>query len=217
MKIKMTPTSDSTGHEPATHVIRPVLEIAALHQPVENAVLDAGEILVKLILQCRQFDVRLRAVRKNSGKQCQLVRFEPGPLRKLLFQVEHILFVRVEPQHVVFLFFLDHKVTAHGEVHDGGRDVAHGRIVVHQRARFGRGHPFGRSVLHGDRAHARIAPSRVPQPEHEQEDEHGEKDGPVALQELIDQRARSGLCHEALVPAHHDGQPFVKRQAAAAS
>ena len=88
---------DPAAHESAAHIVRPVLEVAALHQRVEDAVLDAGEILVELILQRGKLDVGLRAIRENTREQYQFMRFQACPFRWLLFQVKHVLFVRESP------------------------------------------------------------------------------------------------------------------------
>ena len=152
-----------------------MLKIAVFHQFIEDGVLNPGEFPIELILQRRQRDFRQQSIPENSGEQKQFVRLQALPLGRLLFHVEDIFLVGDQPHQVLALFFFDGQVAAHGHVHDGRGNVAHGRSIVHQRAGFGGSHPGRRRVLHGDRADARIAPACVPQPEHKDEDGNREK------------------------------------------
>src|SRR5207245_9630546 len=62
-----------------------------------------------------------------------------------------------QAHHVLFLFFFDQEEAAHRQIHQGRRDVAHGRLVVHESAGFTGRQLLGRRVLSGDGAQARVA------------------------------------------------------------
>ncbi len=77
-----------SGDEAAAHVIGPVLEIAALHQRVENVVLDAGDVLVKHVLQAGKIHIGLRAVGKNSARATPSRALSSRPIPQAFFSYE---------------------------------------------------------------------------------------------------------------------------------
>ena len=158
---------NSSPDIPVAHVIGTVLEIAALHQLVENIVLDSGEFSVKHILQAGKLDVGLPAIQEDPREKRQFVRLQAGPFLGALLQMEDVILVVDEAHHSRLFRFFDDDVPAHGEIHDRGRNVAHCRLLIHQRPSLGRTHSFRRRVLHGDRTDTRVAPARVPEPEHQ--------------------------------------------------
>src|SRR5882672_12950069 len=96
--------------------------------------------------------------------------------------MEDIVLVVDESHHTVFRFFLDGKVAAHGEVHDGRSDIAYVHGIVCECANFTRRELIRRLVLSGDGAKSRIAAPGPPQPEHREKRGNGKEEWPIAAQ-----------------------------------
>ncbi len=106
-----------------------------------------------------------------------------------------------EAEHAGLVFLLDGDVALDGEIDERGGDVAHGGLVIDESAALAGRELVGRLVLHGDDVALRVAAARPPEPVHYEENDHGNEEGPVALEEQRDVLRRGGFVNEALVEA----------------
>jgi hypothetical protein len=130
--------------------------------------------------------------------------------RRRLLQRERVILVREEPEKPLVLCFGDVHVPADGEIDDGGREVAHVRPAIDQRAELGGRHLLRRFVPRRDRRQLRIAASRPPQLQHSEEYERGNGERQVAVEHIPCPFERGGPVHDSGIPADHDSDPFAK-------
>ena len=120
---------DAAAHKAAAHVVGPVQEIAALHQLVENAALDARADFCKTGSAAGKLDVAAATPFENmpasSTSSCA---FRPAHSVGSFFKWKTYSLLWSSPSIPDFFLFLDHDVAAHGEVDDRRRDVAHRRV-----------------------------------------------------------------------------------------
>src|SRR5690349_16700456 len=114
--------------------------VAGLHQLVVNGVRDFGHESVEPVSELRHLHlVRVcwRALAQRI-QVTQLVRLETGPLRSILDYLEAVVCALSKSEEMELGELADVDVAAHGEVDEGGGDVADVSAVIDQRTELRR-------------------------------------------------------------------------------
>ena len=107
------------------------------HEGVKDAALDVRQVFVEVVFEAGHgYGFTNGAEGENSVQERLLVGLQLGPLGAVFLQDEIVVLVMDEAEHAVVLMLLDEQVAAHGEIDDGGGDVAHVGGVVDERAGF---------------------------------------------------------------------------------
>jgi hypothetical protein len=121
--------------------------------------------------------------------------------------------VLVAPEQVRVLGLFDLEIALHGEIDDGGGDVAGLDGVGDERAALGGAHAGGRLIHGGDgHAGAGIASLVPPHGEHDDEREQRQKDDGVAAQEPRQAGEEAGRSEDALGDEDVDGEAAAHGQ-----
>src|ERR1700739_1791219 len=120
---------------------------------------------------------------EKTFEQRLLVRLELRPFGAILLHDEVVILVVHEPEHALFLMFLDNDVAANGKVDDGCGDVAHVSGIIYERTYFSGREMVRWLILRGDGSKARVAPACPPQIEHHNKCGDWDAQRPIAAQE----------------------------------
>src|SRR5215470_14640149 len=132
------------------------------------------------------------------------MRLQLGPMRTIFLQNETIILGFPKAHHVVLRKLLNDDVAANREIDNGRGDVAHVGGVIDQSADFARSKLVRRLILCSDGAEARIAAFGPPQPEHQDKNDDGYDEWPVAAEKKNEAIGRGRFVNSALVERDGD-------------
>jgi hypothetical protein len=132
---------------------------------------------------------------------------QDAPLLLWLPQVEEVPRSGEPAQHPVGAS-LDEDVPPNRQIHQSGGDIPHLDLVVHQGPGLRGAEVLRGLVLHRDGAPLRVSPLLPPPPEHKEEGQEGENDGPASPRQAAELRRGLGPRNGSGLPPHRHGQPF---------
>ena len=184
--------------------------MAVSNEGPAEAGLYARKILVERVLELRRLDlipVEEEGIHERALVPLQLVPTVPDPHKP-----EGERLAGEDSEQDSLFSFLDNEEAAHGQIHNGGRDVPEVGRSVEERAGLGGGETLRWLVFRHQRPQLGISPVSAPKKEHTSRGDERDPQQEVAHEETPDAVDEGGPCDDSGVPADDDREPLPESQ-----